>query len=765
MTRRVRRIFIRGMVQGVGMRPFIARLAREFCISGSVKNVGSNVEIIASGGEQSLDAFIAALRARKPEMADIRDVVVTDANEDGTSVGAGLCSRPFENNEFSIVPSSQGEVAMLPPDFPVCADCVREMRDPANRRYMHPFISCAVCGPRYSILARAPYDRDTTSMEAFPMCPACAREYADPADRRYHAQTVSCHECGPYLLYEGRGGRCEREEALDRAIVVLKAGGIVAVKGVGGYHLACSPHREDAVRRLRALKGREKKPFAVLFADMGTLESRCAVSDTEKELLLSPARPIMLLQTRAKPFAPSVSGDALLTGAFLPYTPLQMLLLDECPELVMTSANLAGKPEIREDAEMLAMLADPALSGVLYNARGIVTRLDDSVARANGGRRQIIRRARGYAPRPVTVIGSRKSEVRSQNILAYGSDLKSAFCLLRGNEAASEAFMSQYFGDIEEREVLDAYEKNLEHMKGLFSFGPELAACDLHPGYHSSRLARASGLPLVEVQHHHAHAASVMAEHGLFGPVIGVSFDGTGYGADGAVWGGEFLVCEGGSYRRRAHLKYVKLAGGDSVAVDARKAALCYRAAAGLPRKAFEGAGLLEAALDNDVNTTLYSGMGRLFDAVSSMLGFCQVNGYEGECAVALENAAHSALASSIRPAGMEFEVSESGEIGIFPVLRAVAETGQEMEARLAAALGFHEAVCRMVRKVCSIIRDEEGIGTVTLSGGTFQNGLLLPGCLKSLTEAGFRVYTNTEVPCNDGGLALGQAYVAAMRG
>jgi hydrogenase maturation protein HypF len=811
MTRSVR-VFVRGMVQGVGMRPAVARLARAFGVAGSVRNIGSNVEIVASADEERLDALIAALRSRKPEMSEILDISVID-DESENPPNSSAEHPPFVRgerdcgSEFTIVPSAPGEVTMLPPDFPVCADCIRELRDKGNRRFRHPFISCSVCGPRYSILSSAPYDRGTTSMADFPMCPACAREYAAAPDRRYHAQTVSCHECGPVLLYADGKETCEREDALGRAIAALKGGGIVAVKGVGGYHLACGPHDGQAVRRLRALKGREKKPFAVMFADMEALERSCLATESEKELLLSPARPIVLLETRGAPFASGVSGDARLTGAFLPYTPLQILLLDECTELVMTSANLTGKPEIYEDAEMLAMLGNPALAGVLYNERRIVTRLDDSVARVSAGQRQLIRRARGYAPRPVTIppiacehshdnppnrpaghlpfirgAGECGSELRSRNtqeryspyegemsplgdrgdcILAYGSDLKSAFCLLRGGEA----FMSQYFGDIEEYQVLDAYVKNLEHMRKLFSFTPELAACDLHPGYHSSRLARASGLPLAEVQHHHAHAASVMAEHGLAGPVIGISFDGTGYGTDGAIWGGEFLVCEGGGFRRRAHLKYVKLAGGDSVAVDARKAAFCYRAAAGLQQEPFEDAELLESALRNDVNTVLYSGMGRLFDAASSMLGFCHYNGYEGECAVALENAAHRAVAAAIKPAQMDFAIEDSGDIEWAPVLRAVAQTGPDAEARQAAALGFHEAVCRMALRVCERIRGEEGIDIVTLSGGTFQNGLILSGCLKSLTEAGFRVYTNNEVPCNDGGLALGQAFIASFRG
>ncbi len=739
-----RRIFIRGMVQGVGMRPFLALLAREYGIAGSVKNIGSNVELVVRARESILDAFVEAIRVRKPETAEIVEI-----KSDGMDA-----SIP---DSFDIVASSPGSVSMLPADFPVCAECAREMNDQANRRYRHPFISCAVCGPRYSIFTRAPYDRANTTMADFPMCPDCAREYNDPQSRRYHAETISCHACGPYLIYHDGGGQCIREAALAAAKDALKSGGIVAVKGVGGYHLACDPQNEAAVHRLRELKGRELKPFAVMFRGIDEIEKACVLTPPERELLLSPARPIVLLETKGAPFAPSVSGGVRTTGAFLPYTPLQMLLLEDITALVMTSANRTGRPEIYEDTEMLAMLEDGALTGVLANARRIVTRLDDSVAKHAAGLRQTVRRSRGYAPRPVFLpIDNPKS------ILAFGSDLKSAFCLLSG----SEAYMSPYFGDMEELEVQRAYEANLRHMRDLFTFEPALAACDMHPSYHASRLARESGMPLTEVQHHHAHIASVAAEHSLTGSVIGVAFDGTGWGEDGAIWGGEYLLCEGGGYTRRAHMKYVPLAGGDSVAVDARKAALCYCMASGVHYSGFDGADLLRAALVSGTGTFRYSGMGRLFDAVASLLGICQFNGYEGQCAIALENEALKAAGSGVPPLPMEFEFSiNNGIINIdsSPVIRAVAGAAKAGQAGN-AALGFHEAVCRMAAEACRRIRDESGVNAVALSGGTFQNGLILSGAVRLLQESGFSVYTNNEVPCNDGGLALGQAYAAAMK-
>ncbi len=721
------------------------------------------MEIIASAEAERLDAFVSAIRQRKPEMAEIAEITQTTVDDE---------PRPYQDKGFVILPSTAGYVAMLPADFPICTDCMRELLDNTNRRFRHPFISCAVCGPRYSILERVPYDRDTTSMTDFPMCPACAKEYADPTNRRYHAQTVCCHDCGPTLLWRDRTGEWEGEAALEKAAQCLKAGGIAAIKGIGGYHLACDPNNGQSVSRLRALKGRELKPFAVMFPTMDALREHCDASEQERELLLSPARPIVLLKTR-KPFDRAVCGDAKLTGCFLPYTAIQVLLLKESGPLVMTSANQSGKPEIHEDWPMLEMLSREELAGALYHKRRIVTRLDDSVARVSAGQRQLIRRARGVAPRPVSLalpVATDNNPLQEAGtvpctyreitrIIAYGSDLKSAFCLLKGGEA----HMSQYFGDMEELEVRRAYEHNLAHMQRLFGFTPQLAACDLHPGYHSSRLARASGLPIVAVQHHHAHIASVMAEHGLTGPVLGVAFDGTGYGADGAIWGSEFLLCEGRSFYRAAHLKVVPLAGGDSVAVDARKAALCYCEAAGSPYDGFDGAGLLRAALQNHVNTVQYSGMGRLFDAASSLLGLCQWNGYEGQCAIALENAANAAACNGIEPLPMAFEIEETTDgirIDTAPVIRATAEAGAEKAH--AAALGFHNGVCRMVLDVCTLLRERHGAGTVALSGGTFQNERILSGCMALLRNAGFSVYTNNDVPCNDGGLALGQAWVAA---
>ena len=746
------RVSIEGVVQGVGMRPLLARLAARFALCGAVRNVGSNVELLLNADEATLNAFLAALRAEAPAQARITHIQTQAVPDQDFSA-------------FTIESSAGGTVDLLSADLPMCQDCERELFDPSNRRFRHPFISCAVCGPRYSILTGAPYDRATTSMASFPMCPDCQREYDDPQDRRFHAQTIACPACGPVLAYTDKEGRtAQREDALRRAIAALQAGGIVAVKGIGGYHLACSPFDDRAIRRLRELKHREQKPFAVMFRDMDTLRKYCEASDGEEALLRSPARPIALLETVGAPFAPTL-GDTPLTGAFLPYAPVQALLLEPLGALVMTSANRSGQPEIHRDDEMLAWLTtDGPLDGVLHHDRPIVTRLDDSVARVTALGPQPSRRARGYAPLPVEL-----QQASPTPIVGFGSDLKSAFCLLRGRSA----YLSSYFGDFEVEAVADAYAANYEHMQRLFGIRPELGACDLHPGYLSSAFARRTGLPLVQVQHHHAHVASVMAEHHLHGPVLGLAFDGTGYGDDGSIWGGEFLLCEGAAYRRVGSALPVELAGGDSAARDARKAALAYLHAAGrgeAPDKlSFEGADLLRAAIANRVNTARYSGLGRLFDASAMLLGLCDTNGYEGQCAVALETAAAEALSLGIPETPMEFDILEQDGLLLLdhrPVIAELLNDPQPQQKRPKGAkpLGFHRALARAAARVCRRVREQTGVNTVALTGGVFQNALLLRTLRVLLVQDGFSVYTNNAVPCNDGGLALGQAFVAAER-
>ncbi len=733
-----------GVVQGVGFRPFVAKLAAEHGILGTVKNSGGCVEIVACGQALSLSAFEQALFAHKPNHAQIvymeKEIL------------------PFRDyTEFSILPSdeSTGRI-FLPADLPVCDSCLVEMEDPSNRRHLHPFISCMSCGPRYSVIERVPYDRDTTTMCDFAMCEACNHEYTNRADRRYHAQTISCHDCGPVLYFKDTSGNIsQRAEALDKAVKALQKGGIVAIKGIGGYHLACTPFDQEAVERLRRLKQREHKPFAVLFENVRSIREYCRVSEQEEALLGSPARPIVLLHQGKKRFAPSVCNKSRFVGCFVTYTPLQAMLLKRCGPLVMTSANVSEDPIIKDDEAMFAWQS-PLLSGVLYNDRRISIRLDDSVCKITCGRELVLRRSRGYAPLPVVMQGKLHQDTC---VFAAGGHLKCSFCFAN----APFATLCEHMGDMDSEQNAQAYQENYKRIKELFAFDPKLAICDLHPAYFSTGFAKTLGLPTIQVQHHHAHIAAVIAEHDLQGKVIGVAFDGTGYGTDGAVWGSEFLVCEGDGYKRAAHLKYVTQLNGDEGMKDAKKSALCHLYAAGLESEIDDNRWpVIKAAIDNKVNVHQSSSVGRLFDAVSAYLGICDYNRFEAECALTLENLAAEASEQNVDPIPMAFGIEE--ESGM--LLLDSKPLWQELFANKtkdlrALSLGFHTAVAQAIIDSCIRLREDTKSNTVALSGGVFQNEVLFTLAVKGLEEQGFKVYTNQAVPQNDGGIALGQAYIA----
>jgi hydrogenase maturation protein HypF len=739
-----------GIVQGVGYRPFVAGLAEEAGVSGFVRNCGGIVEICVSGEASRVKEFASRLRSEAPEGAFVLRVEERPAPEqrfDG-----------FRITESGAKPEKAGETPLIPPDLPMCDACARELEDSGDRRYRYPFISCASCGPRYSIISGLPYDRPQTTMRDFPMCDKCAAEYS--RGRRRHAQTISCHDCGPQLLYRGSDGtKCEKEEALRLGVRLLKNGAVLALKGVGGYQFVCSPFLPEAVGRLRRLKGREKKPFAVMFPSVEAVREVCAVSAEEEKLLRSAARPIVLLCKTAEPFCPGVSGDSRFIGAFLPYTGLHQILTRECGPLIATSGNITSEPIVVQDRDIFAMKS-PDLDGALYNTREILNPLDDSVARVFRGEAQMIRRSRGYVPLPILL---KRPAIRP--IFAAGGDLKSCFCLLSGDRA----YLSQYFGDLESYGVRNNYREGLGHMERIFGIKPAAVVCDLHPGYFSSALAQkeAERLELgkpVFVQHHHAHAASAMAEHGLES-CIGVVFDGTGYGTDGSVWGGEFLLCRGASFERRGRLSSVTLCGGDAAAKNAALTADCYRFAAG-EKSGGHDFPLVSAAIAGGVNTFACSSMGRLFDAAAAILGIRETNGYEGECPIALENDASVALAAGKEPLPFCFRIvrDEAGclvadQADFAGQLLRSARSGADREA---AALGFHRAVAALVEKVCRIIREETGENRVALSGGVFANLLLLKDCFDRLENGGFEVYTNRLVPSNDGGISLGQAWLCA---
>ena len=753
------RIFVHGVVQGVGFRPYVESLAVKLKLSGTVKNQGGIVEIEAAGTFKAMDAFIHRLKTQQPSGAHITQIQTESLP----------MTDDFPASGFLIIPSGafdQG-LSLLPPDLPMCEQCKTELYDPQNRRYQHPFISCVACGPRYSIIQSLPYDRCNITMDPFPMCPACSHEYKG-LDRRRHAQTISCLDCGPQLILNVNGQVFHRDIALNKSIELLQQGKILAIKNIGGYHFACLPTHETAVDQLRQLKGREKKPFAVMFNQLEDIHSYCIATRIEVELLTSPPRPIVLLETQpsdAKTFCRSVGGDSRYLGAFLPSTALQDLLTKACGPLVMTSGNLTGSPIMIRDAEMLN-LNSPLLSGVLYNHREILTPLDDSVMQVVCGQPQLIRRSRGFVPSPLCLSIETPAD---QPILATGSDLKSVFCLMSHNLA----YLSQYFGNLDDYTVYGSYLEGLRHIEHLFGISPAVIACDLHPGYRSAelayQLAHQHNLPLFPIQHHHAHIASVMAEHHLSGKVLGVAFDGTGYGTDGAVWGGEFLLCEDYEFTREAHLGYTLLCGGDAAVYDASLSALGYLFAAGLEANQDDRFSMIRAAIEQGINSERSSSMGRLFDAISSLLGLKHHNDFEAECAIALENAAAAALTAGTPAYPLKFEILHNANVDLTlpplqidarPLIHDIIAARNKGVDPGALALGFHNAVADMVLWVCNQINTRQHFNQIALSGGVFANHILLSRCLLLLQTAGYQVYINRQVPTNDGGISLGQAYI-----
>jgi hydrogenase maturation protein HypF len=762
------RIHVTGVVQGVGFRPFVYGLAHRHHLMGWVRNSSSGVDIEVDGPAMALSDFARDLRAELPPLARIDQWEATERPPNGFTAFTILESK-----------SEAGAFQPISPDMAICHDCLRELFDPADRRYRYPFINCTNCGPRYTIIRDIPYDRPLTTMALFPLCGDCATEYRDPLDRRFHAQPVACPTCGPRLWFEVSGSPTappiRDEEALQATRRFLRDGHIVAVKGLGGFHLACDASNSAAVGRLRQRKLRVDKPFAVMLPDIEAVRHHCYAGAAEEELLLSRARPIVLLARRPdSTIAREIAPGQNLIGVMLPYTPLHYLLLERetgFPEaLVMTSGNLSEEPIAYtndEARERLAALAD----ALLLHDRDIHTRCDDSVMRvltrqAGPGRVLPLRRSRGYAPFPVRLPWF------TSPILAAGGELKNTFCLVRDDYA----FLSHHVGDMENYETLRSFEEGVGHLERLFRIRPKIFAADMHPDYMASRYAREraerEGLPLVEVQHHHAHIAAGMAEHGLVGdrPVIGVAFDGTGYGDDGAIWGGEFLIADYAGYDRAAHLRYVTLPGGDRAVREPWRMALAHLHAAGIAwdddidpvffgrELGEERLGVLRSQIEKGLNAPLTSSMGRLFDAAAALAGVRQAVNYEAQAAIEFE-----ALVDSSEPDIYEFDYA-NGLIDPAPAwadLLADRRAGLDI-GRIAAR--FHNGVARMVRDVCRHLRHERGINEVVLSGGVWQNATLLRQTLALLEKESFVVYTHQLVPANDGGLALGQAAIAHFR-
>ena len=804
-------IHVTGIVQGVGMRPFVYREAMAHGICGWVLNAGDGVHIEAHAPADALDAFVAALSEHAPAAARVERVNIADLGPGGWSTA--------DEQGFRIV-ASQDQTAhttLVSPDIATCDDCLRELFDPADRRYHYPFINCTNCGPRFTIIRSLPYDRAATSMDCFPMCPECAAEYADPLDRRFHAQPDACFDCGPHITWREAGEaaalpavgttRETSDAIIDRCVELLSCGSIVAIKGLGGFHLACDASNEQAVAELRRRKRRSNKPLAVMVRGLADVERLCHISDVERGLLAGSIRPIVLLRRRAVcesgdspdalALAPSVAHDLPELGVMLPYTPLQHLLLaaaEACGmhALVMTSGNLSEEPiETDDDLAWEHLVAAGIADALLGNDRAILSRYDDSVVRVVDGAAMPVRRARGYAPQPLPLPAL---DGTPSCVLACGPQQKATIALTRkGANGEATCFVSQHIGDVENGGTFDAWNAARTRLEDLFDLAPAALACDVHPSYLSSQWAREQArkcnLPLVEVQHHHAHIASVMAEAIAAGQlttdarVLGIAFDGTGAGTDGTIWGGEFLVASLGGFERAAHLRTWALPGGAASVRDARRNAFALLSELGLLEH--PGAARLLDSLDEQtrsvtatmiergINSPRTSSMGRLFDAAAAILGICDKATYEGEPAIELEAAAWHAFSSeSACPTGnmASFSVTESSRpddchvLNSRPLFEALLEGIRTGVPAGKLALDFHVTIARASARIASEICVREDLDTVALSGGVFMNRLLLQLLTHELKDAGLAVLVPHAVPVNDGCIAYGQAAIARAR-
>lgn len=773
LTRRLR---VHGIVQGVGFRPTVARHAGTAGVRGTVCNKGPYVEIVAQGALEQVEEFCRLVREKPPRRADMVRVEVADIPEGEAATYEG----------FSIVTSERTRGAIfVSPDIAICDDCKRELFDPHDRRYLHPFINCTCCGPRLTILEALPYDRERTTMRDFPMCPDCAREYHDPASRRYDAQPVCCNACGPEVYALDRPER--GHEAISLARRTIARGGIVAVKGVGGFHLCCDATNERAVRLLRRRKRRPEKPFAVMMRNEAAVRRACEVSAAEEEVLAGHQKPIVLLRRRTSALlAPSVAPGNPRVGVMLPYAPIQLLLFSyddgvTMPDaLVMTSGNVSGAPICRDDADVRSQLAGMC-DLVLSNNRPILTRADDSVMEFFEGEPYMVRRSRGYAPLPVALSRSLGAQV-----LAVGGELKNTFCIGRDDLL----YPSAYVGDLSDLRTVRALEETVARMETLLEVTPEVVACDLHPRYNSTavghELAKAAGVPVVGVQHHYAHAVSCMAENDVEGPVLGVALDGTGYGTDGTIWGGEVLACDWRGFRRVASIKPFLQLGGDRSSLEGwRVATSMLYALCGEPGRALELVdrfGLCDARTaraqlmmaDRRLNAVTSTSAGRLFDAVSAVLGIRRASTFEGEASMALQFAAErfaeTSLPQRLRQTeglvgGCRCSRDEAGFVtmGTDELFREVAAARLGGADPGLLAWAFHAGLARLVASACEELARAEGLDTVALSGGCYQNTLLLALTKRELERRGLTVLTHHLIPPNDGGIALGQAVVAAQ--
>ena len=753
-----KRIRVYGIVQGVGFRPTVSRHAMEAGVNGTVCNKGPYVEIFAQGTQDQVEAFLFALEERPPRRAAILKIDAKDAVD----------AAKFDSFEIIESEKTKGEI-FVSPDIAICDDCKRELYAPKDRRYLHPFINCTCCGPRLTILDALPYDRERTSMKEFPMCPACASEYYDPKTRRYDAQPVCCNDCGPevYMLGSGERGRT----AITKTRQIIASGGVVAIKGIGGFHLCCDATNAAAVQLLRNRKRRPAKPFAVMMRNMNAVRKECFVPPAAEEILTGHQKPILLLKRKENgSVCEEVAPANPKLGVMLPYAPVQLLLFDydddvvmpDC--LVMTSGNISGAPICRDDEEALRELGH-LCDGILSHNRRIRIRADDSVMDLFENQPYMIRRSRGYAPLPYLLSGGYDGKV-----LAIGGELKNSFCI-----GSSDMFYpSPYVGDLEDLRTVKALQETVDRFQTLLEVEPQLVACDLHPKYNSTVVAEGYGLPIVRVQHHYAHVLSCMAENDYCDPVIGVSFDGTGYGTDGTIWGGEILRCDYRGFERLGHIAPFHQPGGDLSAREGfRVAASMIYQSTGNRDQSLEliqkltlcdetQAKLLLGMLQTGMNTIQSTSAGRLFDAVSAMLGIRTVSTFEGEAATALQFHAERAAEKTALPFSDPLR-KENGEMilatdRLFSELLKRRLNGENVDH---LAWVFHDTLAELIACACVEVRQSTGIQTVALTGGVYQNTLLLEQTLLRLRKQGFHILQHHLLPPNDGGVGLGQAVYA----
>jgi len=751
-------IDVTGIVQGVGFRPFVYRLAHDCNLTGFIANTPAGVTIEVQGDDNLVDAFLQRLQTEAPPLARITSIAPYDVEQQ-----AGDTSFRILASRFDTPPK-----ALVSPDVAVCADCLREMMNPRDRRFRYPLINCTNCGPRFTIIRDIPYDRARTSMASFPMCAACQAEYEDPANRRFHAQPNSCWDCGPQVqLWDDDGSRLDIAEPVREAARLLEGGSIVAIKGLGGFHLACNARNQAAVSLLRERKRRVEKPFAVMIRRIEDAGRFCEVDDAGHKLLLSIERPIVLLPRKTDAdLAPSIAPHNRYLGLYLPYTPLQHLLFasGKFDSLVMTSANLSEEPIAIDNDEAVQRLRNIA-DAFLVHDRDILRRCDDSVVRPAAGRSQQLRRSRGFVPVPVAL------ERESEPILAVGGELKNTICLVRG----SEAFLSQHIGDLENLESYKFFEEAVEHMQRILEVHPKTVAYDLHPDYFSTKWALArAGVELVGVQHHHAHVAACMAENHLDGKVIGIALDGTGYGLDGTIWGGEVLLADYVDFERVAHFEYIPLPGGAAAIHEPWRTAVSYLTKhygqdlsnLDLPLVRSIDARKLQVVqqmIDRQIHSPRTSSCGRLFDAVAAVAGVRSVVNYEAQAAIEFEMAAHDSTDQGVYP----FDLLPEGTnwiVGTLPLFQWLLRDVRHQQPVGDISRRFHAGLAATFVELAEKIREQSKLNRICLSGGCFQNALLFDLLREGLRSKSFEVYFHSEVPTGDGGISLGQALVAAHR-